>query len=411
MKISYFDCFSGIAGDMIIGALLDAGLEISALKKELKKLPLTGYQIKAFKTEKKGIKGTKFEVKAPEEKIHRNLKDIFKIIDKSSLDKKIRDDSKKIFRRLAEAEAKVHGVSVDKIHFHEVGGVDAIIDIVGAVIGLDILKVDKIYSSPLSFGKGYVKFSHGKFPVPAPATVELCKDIPVRYADIEGELVTPTGAAIVTTLADFSPRLDLKIEKVGYGAGSADLKEIPNLLRVVIGQKEQDLEQDEILVLETNIDNTTPEVLGYLTEKLLQKGALDVYLVPIIMKKGRPGTILSVLCNANKLNELSSIIFSETGTIGFRTQFHLRKKLPRKIEVVNTRFGKARVKVITYGEKVHISPEFEDCRALADKNKIALREVYREVEKNFWSGVGTEHRSVPKRRREKNFRRDKIREE
>lgn len=396
MKIAYFDCFSGIAGDMIIGALLDAGLELSALKKELKKLPLTGYEIKAFKTEKQGIKGTKFEVKAPQEKTHRDLKDIFGIIEKSSLAKKIKDDSKKIFRRLAEAEAKVHGVSIDKIHFHEVGGVDAIIDIVGAVIGLDILKVDKIYSSPLSLGKGYVKFSHGKFPVPAPATVELCKNIPVRYTDIEGELVTPTGAAIITTLAEFSPRLDFKIEKIGYGAGSMDLKEIPNLLRVMIGEKDLDLEQDEILVLETNIDNTTPEVLGYLTEKLLEKGALDVYLVPVIMKKGRPGTILSVICNMDKLNELSSLIFSETGTIGLRTQFHLRKKLPRKVKVVETRFGKARVKVITDGKKVHISPEFEDCRILADKNNIPLREVYKEVEKSFWSDVGTEHRSVHK---------------
>jgi len=398
MKIIYFDCFSGIAGDMIIGALLDGGLEISALRKELKKLPLTGYEIKAFKTEKQGIKGTKFEVKAPHEKTHRDLKDIIRIIEKSSLAKKIKDDSKKIFKRLAEAEAKVHGVDIDKIHFHEVGGVDAIVDILGAVIGLDILKVDKIYSSPLSFGKGYVKFSHGKFPVPAPATVELCKNIPVRYADIEGELVTPTGAAIITTLAEFSPRLDFKIEKIGYGAGSMDLKEIPNLLRVMIGETELDLEQDEILVLETNIDNTTPEVLGYLTEKLLAKGALDVYLIPVIMKKGRPGTILSVICNIDKSNELSSIIFSETGTIGLRTQFHLRKKLSRKIEMVKTRFGKARVKVITDGKKVHISPEFEDCRILADKNNIPLREVYKEVEKSFWSVVGTEHRSVRKRK-------------
>jgi uncharacterized protein (TIGR00299 family) protein len=398
MKIAYFDCFSGIAGDMIIGALLDAGLELSTLKRELKKLPLTGYEIKAFKTEKQGIKGTKFEVKAPHEKTHRDLKDIFRIIEKSSLAKKIKDDSKKIFGRLAEAEAKVHGVSVNKIHFHEVGGVDAIIDIVGAVIGMETLKVDKVYSSPLSFGKGFVKFSHGKFPVPAPATVELCKNIPVRYTDIEGELVTPTGAAIITTLAEFSPRLDFKIEKIGYGAGSMDLKEIPNLLRVMIGEKDLDLEQDEILVLETNIDNTTPEVLGYLTEKLLEKGALDVYLVPIIMKKGRPGTLLSVICKVDMLNELSSVIFSETGTIGLRTQFHLRKKLPRKIKVVKTRFGKARVKIIEYGEKIHVSPEFEDCKILAEKNNLPLKEIYREIEKNFWSDVGTKHRSVPKRK-------------
>jgi len=399
MKIVYFDCFSGIAGDMILGALIDAGLELSALKKELRKLPLTGYEIKAFKTEKQGIKGTKFEVKAPREKTHRNLKDIFKIIERSSLEKKIKEDSKKIFRRLAEAEAKVHSVNIDKIHFHEVGGIDAIIDIVGAVAGLDILKVDKVYSSPLSFGNGFVKFSHGKFPIPAPATVELCKNVPVRYTDIEGELVTPTGAAVITTLAEFSERLDFKIENIGYGAGSMDLKEIPNLLRVMIGEKDLDLEQDEILVLETNIDNTTPEVLGYLTEKLMEKGALDVYLVPIIMKKGRPGTQLSVICSSDKLNELSSLIFSETGTIGLRTQFHLRKKLSRKSEVVKTRYGNAKVKIIEYGEKVHISPEFEDCRVLADKNNIPLREVYREVEKSFWSNVGTEHRSVQRRKR------------
>jgi uncharacterized protein (TIGR00299 family) protein len=297
MRIAYFDCFSGIAGDMILGALFDAGLKIDDLKKELRKLSLKGYEIKAFKTRKMGIKGTKFEVKVPKEKTHRNLKDIFKIINKSSLDEKIKNDSKKIFKRLAEAEALVHGINIDKIHFHEVGGVDAIIDIVGTVIGLNILKVDKIYSSPLSLGKGFVKFSHGKFPVPAPATLELCKNIPVRFPDIGGELVTPTGAAIITTLAEFSPRLDFKVEKVGYGAGSMDLKEIPNLLRVIIGHKEPSLEQDEIMVLETNIDNTSPEILGYLSERLLEKGALDVFFTPVFMKKGRPGTLLSVLCN------------------------------------------------------------------------------------------------------------------
>jgi len=385
MKIAYFDCFSGIAGDMILGALLDAGLELNALKKELKKLPLNRYEIKVKKVKKNEVVGTKLEIKVPKEKTHRHLKNIFKIIDKSSLDKKIKDDSKKIFKRLAEAEALVHGVDIDKIHFHEVGGVDAIIDIVGAVVGLNILKVDRIYCSPLPLGRGFVKFSHGKFPVPAPATLELCKDIPVRYTGIEGELVTPTGAAIITTLADFSERQDFKIENIGYGAGSMDLNEIPNLLRVMIGHKEPDLEQDEIMVLEANIDNTSPEILGYLTEKLMEKGALDVYLIPILMKKGRPGTLLSVLCNAEKLNELSYLIFSETGIIGFRTQFHLRKKLPRKIEVVKTKLGKAKVKLVTEGERFYVSPEYEDCKILAEKHNLPLKEVYREVEKSFWS--------------------------
>lgn len=394
MKIAYFDCFSGIAGDMILGALIDAGLELSLLKKELRKLPLGGYEVRVRKTKKHEISGTKFKIKTQKEKKHRNLKDILKRIDKSPLDKKIKDDSKRIFKRLAEAEALVHGISVDKIHFHEVGAVDAIIDIVGSVVALDIMKIDKVYSSPLPLSRGFVKFSHGKFPIPAPATLELCKNVPVRYTDIEGELVTPTGAAIITTLAEFSPRLDFKIEKVGYGAGSMDLKEIPNLLRVMIGHKEQDLEQDEILVLEANIDNTSPEILGYLTEKLMKKGALDVFLTPIIMKKGRPGTLLSVLCNSDKLNELSSLIFSETGTIGFRTQFHLRKKLSRKIESIKTKFGKARVKVIKEGKKIYISPEYEDCRIIAEKYNLSLRDVYREVERSYWSNVGTEQRSV-----------------
>jgi uncharacterized protein (TIGR00299 family) protein len=401
MRIAYFDCFSGIAGDMILGALLDAGLELDTLKKELRKLPLRGYEIKAFKTRKMGIKGTKFEVEIPKEETHRNLKDIFRIIDKSSLDEKNKDDSERIFKRLAEAEALVHGVNIDKIHFHEVGGVDAIIDIVGAVIGLHILKVDKIHSSPLSLGRGFVKFSHGKFPVPAPATLELCKKVPVRYNEVEGELVTPTGAAIITTLAEFSPRLDFKIEKVGYGAGSMDLKEIPNLLRVIIGHKEPSVEQDEIMVLETNIDNTSPEVLGYLSERLLERGALDVFFTPIFMKKGRLGTLLSVLCNPEKLNLLSSIIFSETGTIGLRTQFHLRKKLARRIEVVKTKFGKARVKIVKEGEKIYVSPEFEDCKILAGQNNLPLREIYKEVERSFSFKVGTEHRSVLKQIRRK----------
>ncbi len=383
MKIAYFDCFSGIAGDMILGALIDAGLELKALKKELKKLPLKGYEIRVKKIKKNEIIGTKFEIKTQKEKKHRNLKDIHRIIDKSSLDKKIKDDSKRIFRKLAQAESLVHGVKIDRIHFHEVGAVDAIIDIVGVVIALSFLRIDKVYSSPLPISRGFVKFSHGKFPVPAPATLELCKNVSVRRTDIEGELVTPTGAAIITTLAEFSPRLDFKIEKVGYGAGSMDLKEIPNLLRVMIGQKEQDLEQDEILVLEANIDNTTPEILGYLTEKLMKKGALDVFLTPIIMKKGRPGTLLSVICGTDKLNELSSVIFSETGTIGFRTQFHLRKKLPRKTEVVKTKFGKAKVKIIKEGEKIHISPEYEDCKIIAEKHNLPLKDVYREVERSY----------------------------
>jgi len=384
MKIAYFDCFSGIAGDMILGALLDAGLELKALKKELKKLPLEGYEIRVKKVKKHEIVGTKFEIKVPKEKKHQNLKDIYKIIDKGSLDKKIKDISKKIFKRLAQAESLVHGVKVDRIHFHEVGAVDAIIDIVGAVAGLNILKVDKIYCSPLPLGKGFVKFSHGKFPIPAPATAELCKNVPVRYIDVEGELVTPTGAAIITALAEFSPRLDFKIERIGYGSGSMDLKEIPNLLRVMIGQKKQDLEQDEIMVLEANIDNTSPEILGYMSEKLMKNGALDVYLTPIMMKKGRPGTLLSVLCKVEELNEFSSLIFSETGTLGFRTQFHLRKKLPRKIEVVKTKLGKAKVKLVTEGEKVYISPEYEDCKILAEKHKLPLKKVYLEVEKVFW---------------------------
>ena len=397
MKIAYFDCFSGIAGDMILGALLDAGLELNALKKELKKLPLSGYEIEVKKVKKHEIIGTKFEIKTQKEKKHRNLEDVFKIIDKSSLDKKIKDNSKRIFQKLAEAESFVHGVKINRIHFHEVGAVDAIIDIVGAVVALSLLRIDKVYSSPLPLSRGFVKFSHGKFPVPAPATLELCKNVPVRHTDIEGELVTPTGAAIITTLAEFSPRLDFKIEKIGYGAGSMDLKEIPNLLRVMIGQRTQDLEQDEILVLEANIDNTTPEILGYLTEKLMKRGALDVFLTPIIMKKGRPGTLLSAICGNDKLNELSSIIFSETGTIGFRTQFHLRRKLPRKIEVVKTKFGKARVKIIKEGDKIHVSPECEDCRIIAEKHNLSLKDVYREVEKSFWSNAGTEQFSVRKK--------------
>ncbi|MDH4223057.1 MAG: nickel pincer cofactor biosynthesis protein LarC [candidate division Zixibacteria bacterium] len=394
MRIAYFDCFSGIAGDMILGALIDAGLELKALKKELRKLPLSGYEIRVKKVKKNEILGTKFEIKVEKEKKHRNLEDIFKIIDKSSFGKKIKDDSKRIFQKLAKAESLVHGVKIDRIHFHEVGAVDAIIDIVGAVVALDILKIDKVYSSPLPTSRGFVKFSHGRFPIPAPATLELCKNVPLRYTDIEGELVTPTGAAIITTLAEFSPRLDFEISNIGYGAGSMDLKEIPNLLRVMIGKKEQDLEQDEILVLEANIDNTSPEILGYLSEKLMKKGALDVFLTPIIMKKGRPGILLSVLCNVQKLNELSSVIFSETGTIGFRTQFHLRKKLSRTTEMIKTKLGKARVKIIKEGEKVHISPEYEDCKLIAEKHNLPLKDVYREVEKSYWSNVGTEQYSI-----------------
>ena len=298
MKIAYFDCFSGISGDMILGALTDLSNDLTFIQGELKKLGLKGYSLSHRKVKRGVIETTKVDV-AGSKKLssETNLNDILKIIKNSSLSEEIKNDSIKIFRRLAKAEAVVHGTTVNQVHFHEVGAIDSIVDIVGSVIGLHHLNISKIVSSPLNTGSGFVKCDHGTLPVPAPAVVELLKGFPCYSSGIQKELTTPTGAAIITTLADkFSPMPKLKVDKVGYGAGDAELKELPNALRIILGEPSSRREsREDLFVLETNIDDMNPEFYDLVMEKLFQAGAVDVFLTPIIMKKNRPATKLSIL--------------------------------------------------------------------------------------------------------------------
>ena len=327
MKIIYFDCFAGAGGDMILGALIDAGLSVEDLKEELSQLSLSGYEIRAEKSIKKGISGTKFHVNVSHDHHHRSLNDILKIIDGSSLSDDVKGQSKKIFTRLAEAEGKIHNKPVEEIHFHEVGAVDSIIDIVGTVIGLDRLDIREVRVSRIHVGTGFLECAHGTLPVPPPATLELLKNIPVYSTGIESELVTPTGAAILSTLSScFGEIPSMCIEKTGYGLGSRDLT-IPNVLRILVGETDDNYDVDTVQLIETNIDDMNPQFYEYIIESLFAHGAKDVFLTPIIMKKNRPGVVLSVLASPEKIDELIDIIFQETTTLGVRISEVKKRKI------------------------------------------------------------------------------------
>lgn len=383
MKIAYFDCFSGISGDMIIGALIELGLDINFLKKELDKLNLKNYKIKSKKIIKNGITATKFDIIESQKHNHeeRNLKEIYDIIDNSKLENETKNTIKKIFLKIATAESKIHNKAIDKIHFHEIGTIDTIVDIAGAVIGLKKLSIEKIYCSKLNVGSGFVNFSHGKFPVPAPATVEILKDIQIYHNNIEAELVTPTGAAIITTLADkFGDMPTMKIEKIGYGAGTKDLEQ-PNVLRVFLGESDE-IQNEAINVIETNIDNMNTEIYPYVIDKLMENSALDAYLTNIIMKKGRPAVKLTVLSDIKDTDKLCNIIFDETTTLGVRIFCSERKILNRKIKTIKTKYGNVRIKISRLGNEVkNVIPEYEDCVRIAKSKKVPLKKVYEEVNK------------------------------
>lgn len=389
MKIAYFDCFSGISGDMTVGALLDAGLKIETLEKELKKLGLSGYQLEVNKVTKKGISATKFKVKIKEEGVERRFKDILTILEESKLDEEIKKETKKIFFNIAKAESKIHQKDIDKIHFHEIGGLDSIIDITSAVIGIKTLGIDEIYSSDLPVGKGFVKCAHGVIPVPAPATLELLKNIPTYSGGIESEMITPTGAAIISTLAkSFGKRPVMKIERIGYGAGEKEFT-IPNLLRVCIGEKtlkdenlKDDYVRDEVVLIETNIDDMNPEFYDYIMDQLFSQGALDVFLTPIQMKKNRPAHMLSIIVYEQNLKEILEVLFSESTTLGVRVRKIKRLRLNQQNFMAETKYGKIKVKVGMFkGEIKNIAPEYEDCKKMAKQHQVPLKEVYEEVKK------------------------------
>ena len=393
MNILYYDCFSGISGDMNLGAMIDLGVDKNYLINELTKLNIDGYSIEIKKALKNGIQGTKVDVLLHNHEhehththCHRNLNDIQKIINSSSLNEKVKKLSLDMFKKVAEAEAKVHGKSITEVHFHEVGAIDSIIDIVGAAICFDYLNVDKIISSTVELGKGFVECAHGIIPVPAPATVEILKGIPVKSGIIPFEATTPTGAAILAVNAsDFTDNTDFVIEKIGYGVGNRDGK-IPNVLRVFLGKKigQNDNNQNNIFdveneyIIECNIDDMNPEIYSYVVEKLFACGASDVYMTNILMKKGRPSIKLSVLCNKNIEDKVKEILFKETSTLGVRKYEVQKNILKRENSIIETKFGNIRLKKAYWGNKVLKSKlEYEDCRRISEKNNIPLIEVYR----------------------------------
>lgn len=382
MKIAYFDCFAGAAGDMILGALMDAGAEAEHLKAEVAKLHLSHFDLRREEAVKKGIRGTRAIVTADEEHHshhHRHLSDIRDIIEKSDLKESVRCKVLEIFTRLAQAEAKIHGIGIEEVHFHEVGAMDAIIDVTGSVAGLDALGIEKIVCSPLHVGAGTVKCAHGILPVPAPATAELIKGIPVYSAGVQGELLTPTAAAILTTLcSEFGSMPAMTIERIGYGAGTCD-PAIPNLLRLCIGESAEEVrgyESDHIAVIETNIDDMNPQFYDYLMQKIMKIGAMDVFLSPVQMKKNRPGTLITVLCPIDKTETVADFLMRESTTIGIRWRAESRIKAHRSIETVQTPYGPIRVKTARVrGEIINISPEYEDCKHAALENNVPIQEV------------------------------------
>ncbi len=371
---------------MFLGSLIDAGLDVISLKRQLAKLPLKGYKITSKKVKRSGISATKFDVvvdKAVREK-ERTLKDIITLIERSSLDKDIKTGAIGIFNRLGRAESHVHGESIKHMHFHEVGDTDSIIDIVGAVIALKLLKVEKVYSSPVTVGfGGTIMTRGGNLPLPAPAALYLLKGMPLAHIDTAKELVTPTGAALLSGLVDgFSRVPNFILKETGCGAGANDTKERPNCLRAMIGETEEAFIEDRIYVLEANIDDMNPVDYEHLTETLFKEGALDVYLVPIQMKKTRPGVLFTVLANKADLDKLSAIIFNGSTTIGIRYYETARKKLKRDFVKVKTRFGDIKVKVSSGPRGIRKAiPEYEDCKRLARANNIPISRVRGEVER------------------------------
>jgi len=387
--IAYFDCSSGISGDMILGALMDAGIPLEKLKKELSRLPVRGYALEVKKVKRAGFMATKVDVKLQGSglrgrKLAKQLKDIKEIINASTLSDEIKQKGLKIFRRLFNAEAKAHGERLEMTHLHELGAVDCIVDIFGALISLDMLGIEKIYSSPINLGSGTINTEHGTLPIPAPATANLLKNIPVYSSDIPFELTTPTGAVIVSTLAHgFGTMPCMSLARIGSGAGNKDFKYQPNVLRVFIGEKSEARSQrseNNITVIETNIDDMNPQVYEYVIERLFKAGALDVFLTQVIMKKGRPGIKLTALCNNDRKDDLIKIIFAETTSIGVRFHYVQREILNRTIEPVDTKFGKMKMKLSRQGDNIiKITPEYEDCKKIAKKLKIPLIDVIKAI--------------------------------
>jgi pyridinium-3,5-bisthiocarboxylic acid mononucleotide nickel chelatase len=382
MKILFYDCFSGISGDMNLGAMIDLGIDPEFLTTELKKLNLKGWELKAEKAQQHGIGGTRVTVnQTVHEHIHRHLSDITTIINNSSLSTDIKKTAIDIFTVIAEAEARVHGIPVDHVHFHEVGAIDAIIDITGAAICFHQIKPDAVVYTPLQLGGGFVKCAHGTLPVPAPATALIVEGMSVKYNGVDFEATTPTGAAILKVLSGNKTlsRSSLRISKTAYGVGHKEHPDVPNLLRVHLAEFDETpgTEGHEALLIECNIDDMNPELYGHISDQLFAIGASDVFLTNISMKKGRPGTMLSVICEKGSETAIRECIFTQTTTIGLRTTSFLKNTLSRKFQNIETEFGMVGFKYSFLGDKlVSVKPEYADCKAIADRTAIPLKEIF-----------------------------------
>jgi uncharacterized protein (TIGR00299 family) protein len=387
MKVAHFDCFSGASGDMILGALIDAGAEVAAIRAGLDSLGLP-IRLEVEAVRKGGFRATRVTIEAADQESHRFLPDVEAILAKGQLTERQRELALRIFRRLAEAEAAAHGLPLEKVHFHEVGALDSIADIVGAAIALDRLAIDRITCRPVPTGSGTVKCAHGLMPIPAPGTAELLKGVPLAASPVKAELTTPTGAAILTSIvSEWLEAPVMTVERIGVGAGTREFIEQPNILRLFVGQAQAQplgLESDQVWVLETNLDDLPAEVIGYCYERLLAAGALDVYSTAIVMKKNRPGVLLSVLAAEDQLAELEEILFRETSTFGVRRYRVERHKLQRKAVTVTTAWGPVHGKLGWQdGRPAVFTPEYEDCARVARQHGVPLREVYARTQEAF----------------------------
>lgn len=397
MKTLYFDCFAGASGNMILGALVALEVDKTELIEQIKLLNIPNFEIEFTDVDKSGITAIHAEVKVPHEHVHRHLHNIEKIINDSQLSDSIKQRAIQIFTNLAEAEAKIHGIEVKKVHFHEVGAMDAIIDVVGACIGFEMLGIEKFACSKIHVGSGFAKIAHGKFPIPPPAVAELLKGIPIYSTEIEGELCTPTGAAIIKTLSESYGTIDnLNVEKIGFGAGTRDYKDFPNTLRLMLGEESGELgvgseeikskikdprpKTESLILLETNLDDVSPQVVGFVMDKAFELGALDCWFTPIQMKKNRPATMISILCNQENKDKLTELLYVETTTLGIRVQEIKREFLERKFVKVNTKFGEIDVKIgMLNGKQVNAMPEFEQLKKISSEQGIPLKELKEEV--------------------------------
>ena len=378
MKTLYFDCFAGASGDMILGALIAAGVDPNHLREQLSLLNVEGFSIEFETVNRSGLSATYARVDTGHEHKHRHLSDIKQIIEGSRLSDSVKQRSIQIFTRLAEAEARVHNEPVEHVHFHEVGALDAIVDVVGAAICFEDLKIDQFVSSPLHVGSGMIEMAHGVFPIPPPAVAELLKGVPFYSSDIKGELLTPTGAAIITTVCeDYGPIPQIKAESTGYGAGTREYKDFPNVLRVMIGETESHAPTDERLwMLETNLDDASPQIIGHVMDRVLELGAFDCFFTPVQMKKNRPGVLLSVLCGSDQREAVMKLLFMETTTLGVRSYEVSRRALRRSVMQVETQYGPIDVKVAHLdGRVVNEMPEFEQCRQAAARADVPLKVV------------------------------------